>query len=65
MAELKDGEFYILDAPGINGMGSNSIQRMKDHAKRGGAFVHKMLPDENGVPQLSDQSGDTGRMPKA
>jgi hypothetical protein len=55
--ELKEGEFFILDAPGINGMGSNSLERMKAHADAGGKFIHKMSPDENGVPQLVDPEG--------
>ena len=31
---------YILDAPGITGMGIDSFKRMKDHADAGGTSWH-------------------------
>ncbi len=54
---LKEGEFFILDAPGINGMGSNSSERLQKHIEEGGTIIHKMRPDENGIPQFVNPKG--------
>lgn len=57
--ELKEGMFYVLDAPGINGAGSDSLERMQNHAEAGGRFIHKMSPEENGIPRLVDYANES------
>lgn len=39
---------YLIDAPGINGMGSNSLHKMAAHFVAGGAFLHKCKRMRNG-----------------
>jgi hypothetical protein len=57
---LNEGEFYMLDAPGINGSGSDSLERMKKYIEAGGRVLHKMALDKNGVPQLVDPKAIQG-----
>lgn len=33
---------FIIDAPGITGMGANALQKMVLHAQAGGDFVHEV-----------------------
>ncbi len=40
---LRPGECWVLDAPGINGMGgANSMQRMQDYIEAGGKLLHRV-----------------------
>ena len=42
---LRDGEFYVIDAPG---MGSN-LMRVLRHVDNGGKLTHKMYKDKDGI----------------
>jgi len=47
--DLKTGEFYLLDAPGINGMGgSDNQERFIRHVEAGGVILHKMSISQPG-----------------
>ena len=47
------GRYWLIDGPGITGMGSNSLQRMAEHADKGGAFLHEIAEDGSLVrPEL-------------
>lgn len=50
-------EIYILDAPGINGMGSGSYEPLKKHIENGGKIIHKARLDCNGSIELFEPHG--------
>jgi hypothetical protein len=50
---LKEGECYVIDAPGI---GCN-LARVAKHIEDGGKVLHKMSPDEKGDLQPADPKG--------
>jgi hypothetical protein len=50
---LKEGECYVIDAPGI---GCNSA-RVAKHIEDGGKVQHKMSPDEKGDLQPVNPKG--------
>lgn len=47
---IRPGECWVLDAPGITGMGANSIQRMKDHVEAGGQLVRRFRLEDGLMP---------------
>lgn len=52
-APLLPGQFILIDGPGINGMGSNWLQKMQAHSDAGGAFEHVVDADRTLVrPEL-------------
>lgn len=42
--ELNEGEYWLLDAPGITGMGSQeaAFAKMSAHSNAGGRLVHRV-----------------------
>jgi hypothetical protein len=42
---LEHGGYWLIDGPGITGMGYNWLAKMQAHAERGGSFVHYVRPD--------------------
>lgn len=44
-ASFPPGTYWLLDGPGITGVGNNSLERMSAHASAGGEFLHQVNPD--------------------
>ena len=50
-------EIYILDAPGISGMGSDSFERYTRHIENGGKDWHKARLHVDGSIEFCDTQG--------
>lgn len=55
--ETSPTEIYILDAPGISGMGSHSFERYKRHIENGGKDWHNARLHVDGSIEFCDPQG--------
>tara|TARA_Y100001973_G_C5177862_1_gene323137 strand:- start:42 stop:263 length:222 start_codon:yes stop_codon:yes gene_type:complete len=54
---LAQESFYVIDAPGINGMGSDSLGRLKKHIENGGRLIHKVRTADDGSLHICEPQG--------
>lgn len=50
-------EIYIIDAPGINGMGPDAYERFKKHVENGGRVLHKARLLDNCFIEYCEPNG--------
>jgi hypothetical protein len=55
--DLLPNEHYVLDAPGINGMGADWAEKLTAHIENGGKLLHKVLLADDGTIQFCDPQG--------
>lgn len=49
---LRPGEFWLLDAPGINGMGSDSLERLRNYVENGGRLFQRVKRGRDGALEI-------------
>lgn len=56
-AEPLPREIFILDAPGLNGMGPDCFGRFKRYIDNGGQVFHKARCDDSGSIEFCEPNG--------
>lgn len=52
---LRSGECWLLDAPGITGMGSKTTNIFQKHVENGGRIIHRVRYDDDGTLIFLDE----------